>query len=255
MEELTTKPSKTGMSSFTLKMIAIFAMLIDHIAWAFIPMGTLLGQIMHVIGRITAPIMCYFIAEGYYHTHNIKKYALRLGIFAIISHIPYCYFMTGQLPISFSDGFQFQTQTSVIYTLFLGLVSLIIYNNEKLNKNTKIILISVICILAIPGDWSFIAVLWVLYFGINHDDFRKQVLSFSMISIPVSASFLIMLIFKESSWYEQIFQMGVFLAIPLLSKYNGERGGSKNTKWIFYIFYPLHLLILGLIKYNILPRH
>ncbi len=72
MEELTKQQGKTGMSSFTLKMIAILAMLIDHIAWAFVPTGTLLGQIMHIIGRITAPIMCYFIAEGYYHTHNIK---------------------------------------------------------------------------------------------------------------------------------------------------------------------------------------
>ena len=248
MEELTKQQGKTGMSSFTLKMIAILAMLIDHIAWAFVPTGTLLGQIMHIIGRITAPIMCYFIAEGYYHTHNIKKYALRLGIFATISHIPYNYFMTGKITNPSISGFQ----TSVIYTLFLGLISLIIWNNEKLNKNGKTVLISIICILAIPGDWSFIAVLWVLYFGIKHDDFRKQVLSFSMISIPIAASFLIMLIIKDSNWYKQIFQIGIFLAIPLLSQYNGERGGSKNSKWIFYIFYPLHLLILGLIKYKIL---
>lgn len=248
MDNITTKPDKTGMSSFALKTIAIIAMLIDHIAWAFVPTGTILGQIMHIIGRITAPIMCYFIAEGYYHTHNMKKYALRLAIFALISHIPYNYFMTGKIVNPFTSGFR----TSVIYTLFLGLISLIIWNNEKLNKNWKTVLITIICILSIPGDWSFIAVLWVLYFGINHDDFGKQILSFSLISIPVSASFLIMLIIKDSNWYKQIFQVGVFLAIPLLSQYNGERGGSKHSKWIFYIFYPLHLLILGLIKFKIL---
>jgi hypothetical protein len=54
-----------------------------------------------------------------------------------------------------------------------------------------------------------------------------------------------------SSWWEQLFQSGVFLAIPLLSRYNGELGGNKNSKWIFYIFYPLHLFILGLIKYGL----
>lgn len=139
-------------------------MLIDHIAWAFVPTGTILGQIMHIIGRITAPIMSYFIAEGFYHTSNLKRYGLRLGIFAIISHIPYYYFINGQLPISFTNGFQFKIQTSVIYTLFLGLVSLIIWNNEKINKKLKITLIILICIVAIPGDWSFITVLWILFF-------------------------------------------------------------------------------------------
>ena len=105
MDNITTKPDKTGMSSFALKTIAIIAMLIDHIAWAFVPTGTILGQIMHIIGRITAPIMCYFIAEGYYHTHNMKKYALRLAIFALISHIAYNYFMTGKIVNPFTNNY------------------------------------------------------------------------------------------------------------------------------------------------------
>ena len=63
-----------------LKYLVIIAMLIDHIAWVFIPMASVLGQIMHFIGRLTAPTMVYFISEGYYYTHNIKKYALRLGV-------------------------------------------------------------------------------------------------------------------------------------------------------------------------------
>ncbi len=56
-----------------LKYIAIAAMLIDHIAWSFVSDYSVLGQIMHVIGRLTAPIMCYFIAEGYYYTRNVKS--------------------------------------------------------------------------------------------------------------------------------------------------------------------------------------
>lgn len=246
MENLVIKPNKAIMSAYTLKMIAICAMLIDHVAWAFIPTGTLLGQIMHAIGRLTAPIMCYFIAEGYYHTHNVKKYALRLGIFALISHIPFGLFETGRLPFPFTNANFF---TGVIYTLFLGLISLIVWNSEKLNKAVKIILIVLICIMAMLGDWFFISVLWILFFGIYHNNFKKQVLSFIIISIPVVLAPLIMLIGNSSRWNEQFFQIVVFLALPLLARYNGERGGSKNSKWIFYIFYPLHLLIIALIKY------
>ena len=68
-----------------LKYLVIAAMLIDHIAWAFVPTASLLGQVMHVIGRLTGPTMAYMLAEGYHYTRNVKKYAMRLGIFAVIS--------------------------------------------------------------------------------------------------------------------------------------------------------------------------
>lgn len=57
---------KPGITSDLLKLIAIIAMTVDHIAWAFVPFGSIAGQLMHVIGRLTAPIMCFMVAEGYY---------------------------------------------------------------------------------------------------------------------------------------------------------------------------------------------
>ena len=88
------KTKVKGLSGTTIKFIAIAAMLIDHIAWAFVPTYSVFGQIMHVIGRITASIMCFFVAEGYYYTKNVKKYVLRLAIFALISHVPFIFFET-----------------------------------------------------------------------------------------------------------------------------------------------------------------
>ena len=114
---------KKGLTSDILKLIAVIAMVIDHIAWAFIPFNSIAGQIMHVIGRLTAPIMCFMIAEGYYKTHNVKKYAQRLGIFALISHIPYTYFHTGK--------FEIISTTSVIFPLFMGLIALIVRDNPR----------------------------------------------------------------------------------------------------------------------------
>ena len=122
---------KKPLNSNTLKYIAIVAMLIDHIAWAFVPFSSVLGQIMHFIGRFTAPMMCYFIAEGYFYTRNVKKYIVRIGIFAVISQIPFV--VAEKLtapPLMMIDGKLwinpelFVPSFNVMFTLLLGLVAL-----------------------------------------------------------------------------------------------------------------------------------
>lgn len=239
-----------GISANTLKIIAILAMLIDHVAWAFVPWTSFLGQAMHIIGRLTAPIMCYFIAEGYHHTRNVKRYAIRLGVFALISHAPFVYFETGGLPLYFDNGIRLAQQTGVIYTLFLGLLALIVWNSRKLKEYVKWVLIILIFIASIPGDWSLFAVLWILIFGIYHGRFREQMLGFSIVSL-----FVVIFTLQTNAGavhWGSLFQLGVFLVIPLLHSYNEERGYAEKhrwIRWIFYVFYPLHLLILGLLRF------
>lgn len=243
-----------GLSANSLKLIAIVAMLIDHLAWAFVPSASLLGQVMHIIGRTTAPIMCYFIAEGYYHTKNIKKYVARLTIFAVISHFAFIYYEHGTLPFEMQNGHvNFNMQTSVIYTLLLGLLTLIVWNSKKLNKPLRDIIIVIICIFSLIGDWAFMAVLWILFFGIYRGNYKKQMISFSIVAI--FAWFLpnlFQIFFLEGVWWRQLFQIGVYLAIPIITHYNGTLGKNKNMKWLFYTFYPLHLAILGLIRWVII---
>ena len=105
-----------------LKYIVIAAMFIDHIAWAFVPTASLLGQVMHFFGRLTGPTMAYFIAEGYRYTRNVKKYAVRLGIFTLLSWIPFVYFEYGTLPVVVRNGtiIAFYPRFGVLYTLLLG---------------------------------------------------------------------------------------------------------------------------------------
>lgn len=155
-----------GLTSNELKLIAIIAMLIDHIAIVLVQNQSILGQVMHAIGRITMPIMCYFIAEGYYKTRNVKKYALRLLVFEIISHYSFFFFVTGVAPISFGENIKIQIQfpTSVIFTLFLGLVALMLWNNDKIKKYMKLIIIFVICIISTVGDWGYVAIVMILIF-------------------------------------------------------------------------------------------
>lgn len=239
------KTNSNGVSADILKLIAIVAMLIDHIAWAFVPLDTFLGFTMHVIGRLTAPIMCFFIAEGFHHTRNVKKYALRLLIFAIISQIPFFYFETGRFIPEFNSFFDILGKFNVIFTLLFGLLSLWILKSS-MKSAVKYLLILILMIVSLASDWLFFGILFILVFGLNSGNFKKQATGFSLISLVLLINFL----FNMS--YLMLFQLGVLLALPLLYFYNGERSGNRMNKWVFYWFYPVHLLIIGLMKFYIL---
>lgn len=244
---------KKGLNSNALKMIAIIAMTIDHIAWLVFPdyPHEVLPVILHTIGRLTCPIMCYFIAEGYHYTKNIRKYTCRLFVFAVISHFAYIFasadFVDWKSFIPFYYG-NILNQTSVIWPLAWGLVMLRIVNSEKIPKQwVKTVLILLICLVTFPSDWSCIASLCILAFGTNRGKLRTQ----SMWLIIYVAIYATVYCFAIDRVYGLV-QMGVVLAIPFIKLYNGERGKSprvnKIMKWFFYIYYPLHLAILGTIQ-------
>lgn len=245
--ELVRSDDPHGLSANALKLIAAAAMLIDHIAWCFVGKYSVLGQVMHIIGRLTAPIMCFFIAEGFYYTKNIKKYLVRLGIFAVISWFPYVFLEKSTFPVYFYGGQIFIIPyQSVIYTLFLGLLTLVIIHSEKLKKPLKIPLLAIVTALSFLGDWPVFAIVWIVIFDAFRGNFKMQAVFFS-------ASSVIMLILfygivQQASLMEYFFQFGVLLAVIPLHFYNGKRGKGGFSKWFFYVFYPLHMLILGIMK-------
>lgn len=230
-----------------LKYLVIAAMLIDHIAWAFVPLDSLLGQVMHFIGRLTGPTMAYFVAEGYRYTRNVKKYALRLGIFAFLSWIPFVCFEYGTLPIVIQDGsVQVRPYFGVLYTLLLGLLAIWLWDKGKCPKLVKIFGIIGLCALSIAGDWAIFDVLWCLFLYIFRKDTKVKWIAFCCVGVFVCTSIVM------SGW-EQLFQIGIFM-VPLLIQfcYNGESGSKKPVhKWFFYVFYPTHLLVLGLLKWMV----
>lgn len=234
-----TMTEKHGLSANALKYIAIAAMLIDHIAWCFVDTYSFWGQVMHVIGRLTAPIMCYFIAEGYHYTKNVKKYLLRLGVFAVISWFPFVFMETGQL---FLQYFYMQ---SVIFTFFLGLLALAVIHSESLIQPIKAMLLLIIFILSLIGDWFYLAIVWIIIFDKYRGNIKKQLLFFVISAVIMDSLFIVIIPLSE-----MLFQYGVLLAAIPLYFYNGKRGkGGSFNKWFFYVFYPLHMAILGFIKF------
>ena len=216
------------MNATEIKKIAIVAMTIDHIAWILLN-DMLCSYIMHVIGRITAPIMWFFIAEGCYYTRDWKKYFIRMIGFAVVSHFAYCYY----------EGIPLWHQTSVMWPLALSVLLINICKSDKLPSLFKILPIILLILGSIPSDWGVLALIMpaVLY---------KYRHSFRLQSCSIFISGVLAALLTQAPLPYRILQMFVVLSIPILANYNKERG--EGNKWFFYIYYPLHLVVLGIYK-------
>lgn len=231
------------LNSNNLKLIAIIAMSIDHIADLLYPgmQNNIICIIMHIIGRLTAPIMFFFICEGFYYTHDIKKYIKRLFMFSIVSHFAYC-FAFGINFIPFKEGIF--NQTSIMWTLAWAVVALyVVYGNNKFKEWQKTMLVLLICLITFPADFSSIGVMAILYMYKYRGELKKQImvmmfwlLIYSIISIIfVNKLYGIVILFSALSY-------------GVLKLYDGTRGKNKTMKWFFYVYYPLHLLIIGILR-------
>ena len=231
-----------GLTGNKLKLIAILSMTLDHVICVLYPNYPtdwwIIG--LHLLGRLAAPIFWFMVSEGYHYTRNVKKYLLRLFIFAVIGHFTYNFaFGIPFTPFKTS----FFNQTSVIWPLFLGVLGLVVVNSEELKQWQKTLLVFLLAALAFPSDWSSPAFLVVLYMGQNRDNFKKQM---AMMLLWIAVYSTVYVIFINPIY--GIIQMGVALTIPLLKNYNGQRGSFKGMKYFFYIYYPFHLVICGIIR-------
>ena len=236
-----------GLTSNMLRTIAVVLMLSDHI-WAT---AMSFGNWMTYIGRLAFPIFAFQIAEGFVHTSNFKKYALRLLGFAVVTEIPFNLFYSSRW---FNPYHQ-----NVLFTLLLGLLAIYVIDNARKIKTAKNIALSVlwlvlICLASVIGfvDYGFSGMITVVMFYLLRD------FPFAWLAQLV-AMVLINIVFFEGQVFPVEF-FGKMVEIPsqgfaVLSLipiwlYGGKKGrSSKVMQYGFYAFYPVHMLILYLIKY------
>ncbi len=206
------------LNTFTLKMIAIISMLIDHIGYIFFPNA----MIFRIIGRLSFPIFTYVLAEGFVYTKDVKKYLLRLGVFALLSEIPFDLAFTGKV-------FEFSHQ-NIFFTLFFGV--LMLYTMSRM-KNIVIqyatVLVTIFVCQFLHTDYSSIGVLLVFVFYVFRQRKVEKLLIAGFIFLAFTGGL----------------QLYALLAFPLITLHNGEQG--PKLKAFFYLFYPAHLLILYLV--------
>ena len=225
-----------------IKTIAIVAMTVDHLTWAIFPGTRAVWYVLalHIVGRLTAPIMWFFIAEGCHYTHDMKRYAGRLLLLAVVSHFAY----------DFAFGIPFRplatgvfNQTSVIWSLFWAVVLVAVCRSDTVPKWAKYVSIAAACLIAFPSDWSSIAVMCPFFLYAHRNDFRLQARDIVLWTAVYAAVYFLFL-----DRLYGLLQMFTCLSIPVLAQYNGQRGQWKGMKWFFYIYYPAHLVVIGIIR-------
>ncbi len=265
-EQLLNKNNSKGIAGSTLKLIAIISMLIDHTGATIVErmlvtnpanfdaMGELkltpiviLYFAMRTIGRLAFPIFIYLMLEGFKYTRNRWRYLGRLAIFAIISEIPFdMAFNLKSSQVLEGKIIEF-TYQNVFLTLAIGLLTIMLVEKiRELNKKNDskflyfilelfIVLVGMVLAVVLKTDYSCMGVL-AIYVGycISKKDLQEPKKSTSMI-IAICITLVL------SSPIEAVALVDTFA----IAKYNGKRG--INLKWIFYLFYPVHLLILSVI--------
>lgn len=206
-----------GLNGFYLKWIAIITMCLDHVGAVLLPQYI----IFRVIGRLAFPIFAFLLVEGFQYTSNQNRYLMRLGIFALISEVPFDLVFQGK---PFSMAHQ-----NVFFTLFLGL--LILNVQTRIQKNSLRVLFSLLILLASAFgrvDYSFAGILIVLGFYYFRENRKNQCICFVLLNLACFGVFTV--------------QAFAGLAVIFIWFYNGET--KKSLKYFFYLFYPLHLLVI-----------
>lgn len=233
---------RCGFSGTALKLFACVTMLLDHIgasciearygAAANCPAGLLKFDLtLRLIGRLAFPIFCVLLVEGFLHTHDVKQYLRRLLLFGAVSEIP---FDMAFFRVPFYGGHQ-----NVYWTLALGVIALAAmqrFQDAAGRLTWQGGAAAVVCALAAElaaTDYGAIGVALIAALYLTRNSRTQQsILGAGMM----------------------LFELTAPLAFVLTWFYNGQRGRCPQwAKWAFYLFYPVHLVVLGVIT-NVLLR-
>lgn len=239
---------KTETTSFSLHIMAMVFMLCDHL-WGTVVPG---NDWLTCVGRISFPIFAFMIVEGYFHTGNLKKYIKRLLIFAVLSEIPF------NLAIGSSVFYPLHQNVLWSFLISLGLIH---WNEKAKTKRiwlrilvgTATVILGYLAGLLTMVDYYHVGILTVLVFyffrGKKWWCYAGQLLCLAYINIEMLGGFAYEVQFFGNTHYF-VRQNFALLALIPIWMYRGRRGyHSKIFQYACYLFYPLHLLILGLIKF------
>ena len=228
------------MTAFTLKIIALTAMLTDHL---YIVFPDIFPFWFRGIGRLAYPIFVFLLAESFRHTKAPEKFLMRLLIFAVVSEIPY--------DLALGNDINFITNTNIFYTLFLGGMAICLYERmkERHGWQTMAVIAAILptAILAeiLTVDYGGMGVLFIFAMyvvkptilrltalsGFALSQFLPLVMAYHL-DIKIPTEYILMIPFALA-------------VIPLIALYNGKRG--IQAKWLFYLAYPAHLAVLAVI--------
>ena len=215
------------MDAFQLRVLAIVAMVVDHVGLFLL--GNTVG--FRLVGRLAFPLFAFLVANGFQHTHDVRRYGIRLFLFALISQWPYVWLQQSVFP-DFAG-------LNIFFTLFTGLVGLAAW------KKWRVASLPLVGVLAagaqlLKMDYGWVGVMTIWLFGVFYN---RLLVAFGGMALSFGSTTLGYLLGLNPQIDIQI--AGV-AAIPFIRLYNGKPGYRGLKHW-FYWFYPVHLLILGIV--------
>lgn len=236
---------KLGLNARHLQWLALILMLIDHAAYAFFDHDGAAFFCMKCVGRLAFPIFAFQIAEGCLHTSNLKRYALRLAMFGVLSEIPFNMMHTGMWPLD-------PSHQNVMFTLLLGLVSLkaLLWACDKsyFHIIAAVAVFSAAYFVAdyLKLDYGGLGVATVVMFGMT-----KELKGRRLIQILLLGLLNFAMVMKNGSLQMPIQMLAVLAMLPICL-YNGARGSkNKILQYAAYLFYPAHMSVLVIVRYMI----
>ena len=227
-----------GLPQEVLKLIACVTMLVDHFGHAIVPGLPVMHMVelyyaCRIIGRIAFPIYCFLLVEGMRRTRNPQKYILRLGIGVLLAEIPFDLLFEG----GFSWGYQ-----SVMVTLTLG--ALMLFCMRKTEKKWwRLLMVLPFAVLAelAKCDYGGWGIAMIAVFALL-DRFSLQFAGVLLVAAAMpSAGITVFGVFFSC-------ELAALLAMLPIGFYSGRKlTYNRALQWSFYLFYPVHLLILWLI--------
>lgn len=248
------------LSTFDLKIIAMVFMVIDHVNTTF---GYTLGlpKWIHFLGRFVAPLFLYFLMEGFKYTKNRKKYLSRLFIAAMVMHAvniirsiltkSYIHPITNEF-----DAFRLLGGYNIFWTLFLMLGLFMIVDRVKVNKIWIIPAILILPLIALSEGGIYLLPIALACYYFNNDPIKVSWFIFAWSMVLLAKSLFTYFIGAQdvTTLYAHLTfssEFKMMTSIPFILAYNGKRGGS-GKKWekdLFYIIYPLHLVIIYILAW------
>ena len=208
------------MSSFSLKIIAIIAMTLDH--WNVILGGPIY---MRILGRLSFPIFSFLIGEGYRHTKNKKKYFVKIFLYSILLQMPVYFFYSKE------------EKLNIFFTLASGILLLSILENNKMSNVIKYFCALILLIISeyLKFDYGSYGIISIFIFY----KFKEKKMLISFLFLLVNIVYIVS---------GKIFSIQIFSLFSLIFifKYNGKEG--KKNKQFIYLYYPTHILLLYLLS-------
>ena len=244
---------KIGLNRTALKWLALVTMLIDHV-------GAVLGEeffsihgvpwlysMLRCVGRLAFPIFAFFIAEGWHYTRSRKRYFLFMLLFAVISQ-PIYYFALNRNLFDLNIFFTFVVALAVLYLIdnvrqkdfafvYIAFIAIVV------------ILVAMLTMVGVLVDYGVYGVILPAVFYLFYHSEKKwaKPVMFALAGLFIIINWLGYFVYLTEIDFNNFIELFAIFSLPLLAIYNGEKG-KRSFKWLFYIFYPAHILVLYLIS-------